>query len=76
MKKLFLLILSVLLVSSVYSQQPEFSRGYVITTKGDTLIGNVKDRKIGFQDELLNKLIVKMDDGNRKKSEEEKCDRL
>lgn len=67
MKILTLLSLSLLLVISVYGQQSEFSAGYVVTTKGDSLTGIVKDRKYGFQDELLNKLIVKKDNGKVKR---------
>ena len=67
MKTLTALLFSFLLIGSVYSQESEFSAGYVVTTAGDTLKGNVRDRKYGFQDELINKLTVRMENGKVKR---------
>lgn len=67
MKTLLTLSISLLVTISAYSQQSEFSPGYVVTITGDTLRGNVKDRKYGFRDELINKLTVRRENGKMKR---------
>ncbi|MEL6560021.1 MAG: hypothetical protein AAFQ94_17660 [Bacteroidota bacterium] len=67
MKTLLALLISFFLFGYVYSQESDFSAGYVVTTAGDTLKGKVRDRKYGFQDELINKLTVKMENGKVKR---------
>ncbi len=57
------------LVGSVfgYSQESKFLDGYVVTISQDTLFGGIKDRKLGWQDELTNKIHIKLDNGRVKK---------
>ncbi len=59
----------VFLISSVfvYSQESKFLDGYVVTISQDTLFGGIKDRKLGWEDELTNKIHIKLDNGRVKK---------
>ncbi len=67
MKSLSVCVLFLLVTSSIYGQQSEFSNGYIITNSGDSLVGSVKDRKFGFQDELINKLTIRQQNGKVKR---------
>lgn len=51
----------------VCAQQEEFRPGYVVRSDGDTLTGLVRDRKFGFNDELTDKLTVKLENGKTRR---------
>ncbi len=48
-------------------QETEFLNGYIVTFSKDTLFGKVKDRKLGWSHELINKIHIKFDNGRVKK---------
>lgn len=67
MKITSLTVLALFVVFSVSGQESEFADGFIITNSGDTLSGSVKDRKFGFNDELIDKLVIKLENGRTRK---------
>ncbi|MGB3464761.1 MAG: hypothetical protein WBA74_05815 [Cyclobacteriaceae bacterium] len=67
MKYLIVLLIPLLCHTIVLGQQEEYGEGYIVTTSGDTLRGMVRDRKFGFNNELLDKLTVKLENGKTRK---------
>lgn len=61
-----------LFVNATAQNQPKFSKGYVVTLKGDTLKGDIKIPKVGKEHEMFAKVFIKISEADQKSLKAEK----